>query len=188
MCLVIVDSLHHEEIWRRWCAQTSWSGYSAELYIHAKHPDRITSEWVKQRTLSYSFNPEWNSPEVIRAMLAVLRAAIDDTKHVNARFIFGTESCVPVCTLQQAGEALFSCDKSWCDAYMVAKDSYEDAHCFDAVNRHIIPRKVLLDHFLYVISVVCGQSSSWLDNAYAASCRRGDCTAHNAGNKRGAAC
>lgn len=142
VCLVIVDTLHHEEVWRTWCEEAENCKYTAELYIHAKHPDRITSPWVKQRTLEHSFMPEWNSPEVIRAMLAVLANALEDRSHISSRFIFGTESCVPICSLRQCGDALFARDKSWLDAYCVAKDAYEEVHCFDAVNRDVIPRQV----------------------------------------------
>jgi hypothetical protein len=86
MCLVIVDSLPHEEIWRAWTEQDS--EYRAQLYIHAKHPDKITSPWARSRTLDKSFHPEWNSPEVIRAMLATLSWALEDSS--CGRFVFGT--------------------------------------------------------------------------------------------------
>ena len=64
ICLVIVDGLYHEDIWRRWIAGGEDTPYRAELYIHAKFPEKISSEWVRQRTLQGSFRPEWNSIEV----------------------------------------------------------------------------------------------------------------------------
>ena len=110
ICLVIVDELHHEEIWRNWiedkqgegegasdrnrsdkeqqqwkrrCTESSGgsssssskstetntdaerqgqgqnhfrnlikdSKYRARLFIHAKHPDRVKSSWVRERML-----------------------------------------------------------------------------------------------------------------------------------------
>lgn len=63
VCLVIVDCLIHEDLWRRWM-EGGDEDISAELYIHAKHPDAITSPWVKERTLPGTFLPEWNSIEV----------------------------------------------------------------------------------------------------------------------------
>lgn len=79
-----------EDIWRAWIEDgvSSSCTYQAELYIHAKYPERIQSPWVRSRTLTHSFRPEWNSPEVIRAMLAVLEKALVN-KH-NGRFVFGT--------------------------------------------------------------------------------------------------
>jgi hypothetical protein len=116
--LVIVDKLHHEEIWRSWM-ESAPEGFGVNLVIHAKHPDRIESAWVREHTLditykyvawlslcvvailstavaprSYARSPEWNSPEVIRAMLAVLAKALEDT-HCQ-RFVFGTETCIPI--------------------------------------------------------------------------------------------
>lgn len=67
VCLVIVDTLYHEEIWKRWTENELNDPdcpYKAELYIHAKYPESITSAWVKQRVLPGSFRPEWNSVEV----------------------------------------------------------------------------------------------------------------------------
>lgn len=65
ICLVIVDCLVHENVWRRW-VDSSNEEFSAELYVHAKHPEAITSPWARQRTLSGTFLPEWNSIEVER--------------------------------------------------------------------------------------------------------------------------
>jgi hypothetical protein len=40
--------------------------YKARLFIHAKHPERITPPWICDRLLppEKCFKPEWNSPEV----------------------------------------------------------------------------------------------------------------------------
>lgn len=88
ICLVIVDTLPHEDIWRTWMEPEHACDYKAQLYIHAKFPDKITSPWVRSRTLDKSFLPEWNSPEVIRAMLATLSWALEDES--CGRFVFGT--------------------------------------------------------------------------------------------------
>ena len=71
ICLVIVDELHHEDIWRHWVEEEG--EYKGRLFIHAKSPHKIKSKWVKERTLDVTYSPDWNSPEVVRAMLAVLK-------------------------------------------------------------------------------------------------------------------
>jgi hypothetical protein len=147
-----------EEIWRAWVEQGLLNAcpYQAELYIHAKFPERIRSPWVRSRTLTHSYRPEWNSPEVIRAMLAVLEKAL--TNKSNGRFVFATgnvlsssplitaltESCIPICSLQETGDELFQQDVSWADAYQMPKDNYEQQYCFHAVDPSIIPPKVRL--------------------------------------------
>ncbi|KAJ1442681.1 hypothetical protein B484DRAFT_414711, partial [Ochromonadaceae sp. CCMP2298] len=88
ICLVIVDTLHHEQIWRSWIEEgrgegeeegqeqggrleegqggevggiREGQGQGDGLFIHAKHPERITSPWVRARCLDLSYRPEWNS-------------------------------------------------------------------------------------------------------------------------------
>ena len=97
VCLVIVDKLHHEAIWKAWeeSLYDNPSNFKARIIIHAKHPESIDSAWVKQRLVPLTYRPEWNSPEVIRAMLATMNEGLRDP-HVG-RFVFGTESCIP-CT------------------------------------------------------------------------------------------
>lgn len=85
--IVIVDTLHHENIWKSWLSHTN-SKYCAKLVIHAKNPEKVVSPWVRQKCIPISFHPEWNSPEVIRAMLAVLEEATKDVTY--QRFIFAT--------------------------------------------------------------------------------------------------
>eukprot|EP01041_Mallomonas_annulata_P012859 gene12859-27114_t len=91
ICLVIVDKLYHEHIWKDWIKQAETipnCPYRAKLVIHAKHPDAITSPWVKAATLKTSLRPEWNSPDVIRAMLACLQEGLKDPS--AGRFVFAT--------------------------------------------------------------------------------------------------
>jgi hypothetical protein len=137
ICLVIVDKLNHEHIWRRWIEQSAECGYQTTLHIHAKHPERITSPWVKSHTLAHTFLPEWNSPEVIRAVLAVIIDALQRPQ--PGRRVLGTESCLPVTTLQEAGDQLFAEEVSWLQAYHKGKHSFEEHKCFWAVDRTLIP-------------------------------------------------
>ena len=140
VCLVIVDELFHEAIWREWVEQGEASGrYEARLFIHAKHPERISSLWVRSCLLrGKTFKPEWNSPEVIRAMLATLEEAIDP-KIGAGRFVFGTESCIPIYPLEAVGDALFAEDVSWLNAFDTGKSNWETEACFRAVDATVIP-------------------------------------------------
>eukprot|EP01036_Dinobryon_divergens_P022065 gene22065-30299_t len=139
LCFVIVDELFHESIWRTWSDSRSSGSYFAKVFIHAKNPSKILSEWTRQRTLDVTFKPEWNSPEVVRAMLAVLQAALNDKDTTFDRFIFLTESCVPIYDLQDLGDRLFQDDCSWMDAFHIPQSKWEKAACFDSVDSRIIP-------------------------------------------------
>ena len=143
ICLVIVEELLHEDIWRQWIEDNNTNIndriYKAKLFIHAKNPEKIKSEWVKSYTLPHSYRPEWNSPEVVRAMLAMLTEAIKD--ETCGRFVFGTESCLPIYTLQDAGKILFKEDISWLQARKTPESQWESAACFQSVDQTIIPQK-----------------------------------------------
>ncbi len=149
VCIVIVDQLYHEEIWKRWIEEgnTPTCSYGAEIFIHAKYPERIQSPWVQNRLIDKSFSPEWNSTEVVRAMLQLLSFTLhSQTLHPQTdfeRLIFATESCIPVLPLHECGNLLFASDHSWVDAYNTPKNTWEDRNCFKPVNRDIIPPKVV---------------------------------------------
>ena len=83
VCAVIIDKLYHSEIWKSWLDHPSSDEtlqYRGDIVIHAKHPDKIADAWVRSKTLDHSFLPEWNSIEVIRALLAVLERGLQDEK------------------------------------------------------------------------------------------------------------
>jgi hypothetical protein len=88
ICMVCVDKIPHEDIWKKWQTQSETCEYDVDFAIHAKFPDKIQSVWAKKYTLPISFMPEWNSPEVIRAMLATLEKALENQN--NERFVFVT--------------------------------------------------------------------------------------------------
>ena len=171
ICVVIVDSLHHEDIWREWVESSTTLHYTedtirykAELFIHAKHPEKITSEWVRARLIDVTFRPEWNSVEVVQSLLSVLDAALqykstnrripnDTTPHTArvaasacpgacGRFLLATESCLPLYDLQTTGEMLFKHESSWLNAYHTPQGSWEAGACFRAVDADVVPPKV----------------------------------------------
>lgn len=74
-------------------------------------------------------------------MLATLDYAV---KYSNAdRFVFVTESCIPVWSLSEIVEILFQRERSWLNAYNVPKSSWEAGHCFEPVDKTIIPHSAL---------------------------------------------
>jgi hypothetical protein len=157
LCFVIVDELVHEEIWRQWISEGN-ELFVAKVFIHAKFPNKISSKWVllslcttkalchshllkvRERTLDSSHCPEWNSPEVVRAMLAVLQeAALDESCH---RFVFLTESCIPIYPFLEVARHLFRDECSWLDAFHIPQSKWEAAACFQSVDSRIIPPEV----------------------------------------------
>lgn len=152
-----MDTLHHEDVWRAWLDSAEGSKYTARLFIHAKSPQNVQSEWVRAHLIDVTFNPQWNSVEVAQAMLSTLDAAFQynsrdtttgsepgsvDAGPVCGRFVFCTETCVPLRSLAEVGGALFERDCSWLNAYHTPVDKYDGAAAFGAVNKDIVPPKV----------------------------------------------
>lgn len=184
ICLlaVTIDDLPYEHIWKAWTtagAATFAADATASLpcYVslvcHAKFPERVTSEWLRQRLLLqpprigrgtkyddpvfHTRIPEWGSVDIARAMTDCLRDAVkigcgsndnnnndvndkasqddprfeaarfvvarpntssgtDDTSSTTSdntvvptvdKFIFISETCLPVTTLKECVDALF---------------------------------------------------------------------------------
>ena len=94
--IIIVDSLPHETLWRLWLdhythhhspptvpSQTTASSSSpaihqdqpstVQIWIHAKHPERITSPWIQQRLVTgFQLRPSWGSVELTEVMIHML--------------------------------------------------------------------------------------------------------------------
>ena len=74
-------------------------------------------------------------------MIAVLQKALSDEASFD-RFIFLTESCIPIYNIDYIGDKLFEQECSWLDAFKVPKSKWEAAACFDSVDKNIIPHEV----------------------------------------------
>lgn len=148
ICLIIVNELHHEDIWRYWIenGQLESEEYGAELIIHAKEPDRIRSEWVRGKLVQRSFCPQWNSPEVVRAILETLSTGIHSNEHSFERFIICTETCLPLYKLHDVGLMVTEDNQSWLNVRQLPESKWEMLNCFSPINPSIIPIKVNISH------------------------------------------
>jgi hypothetical protein len=99
ICLCIVESLPHADIWKEWMEDTIDPRISASMFIHAKHPERVTHSWTRSKLISISHRPNWNDVRIVKAMLSLIDEALTEQKMTH--IIFGTESCLPICPLHQ---------------------------------------------------------------------------------------
>ena len=137
LLFIIIDELPHEAIWRRWLASTECGGKGCRVLIQAKHPERVSSDWVRAHLIGQSFRPEWGSIELVRASLALLAAAVDDP--LTQRFAFASESCIPIRPLAEVVDALWASEKSWLHAWSQPQTGNEQ-HNQNAVDSGVIPR------------------------------------------------
>ncbi len=230
LLFLTIDGLPHEHIWKEWLKSSSSSTdvdaskdnkpSSSDIettpvvsvLCHAKYPDRIKSEWLRQRHLMqqsrknndndsltkfHSHRPEWGSVEITRAMIDLLEEAlrigtddsmnsakylstpiISDAQQQNSntstkeegsestihceqqdippvdRFIFVSESCLPVTTLEEVELALFGprnasessaalYDKSWVNARSTPNNGYSRQLQWDAIRTDNIPHNFI---------------------------------------------
>ena len=171
ICATIVQDFPHEPLWKLWMNETGGDitintktesnekkagvesnitnksfqiNTSAELYVHAKKPEGIQSEWLRSKTLPVTHRPDWNDVRIIRAMLSLLEAALKNAKTTHV--IFCTESCIPVATLKEAAFSILTdkpciweekCDVSAIEQFFCTKSldwDHSFVDCYDMNN------------------------------------------------------
>ena len=162
ICACVVDDLPHEEVWRRFMQKDSFEvnnsiggavpslsttsiPAAAEIYIHAKHPDRLRSSWARSKTISKCYKPEWNDVRIVRAMLALAEEALQDQRTTHV--LFATESCIPIATLGAVAKRIVTNNKgnadwnrSFVDAYgrnSTRCTRFDERNCWDALLRSV---------------------------------------------------
>jgi hypothetical protein len=127
LLFMCIDKLPFEEIWRKWMDDPE-SGVTVKVWVHAKYPEKVESEWVRKHLLSYSHRPEWGSIELVKAAVSLVQEALKDP--APTRFCLLSESCLPVLNLRAAAHALWAQDRSWLDAENEANNGYSQQSQF----------------------------------------------------------
>ena len=126
VCLCIVDDLPHRDIWKEWIES------DAQLYIHAKHPDKIVDPWTKSKLLNISHKPDWNDVRIVKAMLSLAQEALRN-EHVTHIFL-GTESCLPLTPTSADAVLELKPNTSYLQYYDKQHASrFEERECWNAV-------------------------------------------------------
>lgn len=87
LLFLVLDDPHFPEVWDAYLAGNE---ARASVYIHPKYPERTT--WRRARVIAELRETAWG--RIVEAYLALLAAALADP--ANAKFVFLSESCVPV--------------------------------------------------------------------------------------------
>lgn len=82
--------IHQPEIWRDFLNQ---SGGDHRLVVHAKHPERVRTSFLKEAMIEPR-PTAWGHISLVTAMLRLLGTALKDPDATH--FIFLSESCVPI--------------------------------------------------------------------------------------------
>ena len=148
LLFITIGDLPHEEIWKAFFDDKACDGLNVSVLVHAKFPNKIRSPWLRRYLLPRkSHRPEWGSIEITRAMIDLVeeglrgnnrflvKSAPDSEKDTKSnppnvsrkstpdRFIFVSESCLPICTLKTLHKALKQ-ESSWLDAINEPNNGY----------------------------------------------------------------
>ena len=107
--------------------ETPENNPNVRVFVHAKFPERVRSQWLRSRLIGQSFKPAWGSVEITRAMLALVEGALTAVPADVApdmRLVFASESCLPIVPLNVAARALWSQDASWLDVKSKPRNGY----------------------------------------------------------------
>lgn len=133
LLFVIIDKMPHEQMWRDWM-----EGYPVDVFIHAKYPGKVTSEWVRKHLVFSDLQPEWGSLDIVRAELWMLETAlrVSDAR----KFCFASESCVPV---RPCKDLIGLSDKrSVLKMQWEPENGYAESGQFAPLREFIVPEKI----------------------------------------------
>lgn len=94
--------LNHTEIWKEWIDLEKYN-----VYNHSKNP--AADPWFRQFRIAESQPNEWGF--LILAQQALLKAAVQDPE--NTKFVFLSESCIPLYNADEVYEYLTADDSSY---------------------------------------------------------------------------
>ena len=157
--MIIIDNLPHEAIWRTWLERASVeSRKKVRLLIHAKNPHLVVSEWVHRHLCkTVQLSPSWGSLELTEVMVRLLEESFDleqtlelpgmfgkdpnsfeKSDRGSAYFLFVSESCIPIRSLDETIARLDSEKASWLNFTDKATNGYAQQQQFDKL-RGVIP-------------------------------------------------
>lgn len=77
LLFITITDLPHEAIWRAFL-ECSDSNLIVSVLVHAKFPQRVRSQWLREHFLpTKSHRPDWGSVEITRAMIDLLQAGFE---------------------------------------------------------------------------------------------------------------
>ena len=82
---------HHGDIWREYIAEAP---EAVRIFCHPKEPRLLAGGFLEGTSIQAHYDTAWGDVSLVRATLALLRAALEDEEMTH--FVLLSESCVPV--------------------------------------------------------------------------------------------
>ncbi len=84
------DEINNHQIWEEYFS----GNVNCKVYCHSKSPGKVSLPWQKAALIEEKIATQWGHISIVRAMLALLGAAVKKNNH--SHFVFLSESCVPI--------------------------------------------------------------------------------------------
>ena len=112
VCLLCVDGLPFEAIWRHWARRCdAEAGIRVKFYVHAHRREKVRSSWLRDRLIDDHFDTKWGSVDLVRATCALFAAAVRDN-HFDTEYVaLASETCLPIATPRDVDMELFQSTK-----------------------------------------------------------------------------
>jgi len=70
---MIIDAMPLEHLWRKWLSSSNnLRNFKAIVLIHAKYPNRVQSDWVKNNLVKFHEDTSWGSVGITKVMIGML--------------------------------------------------------------------------------------------------------------------
>lgn len=143
ICVMCVDDLPFEDVWRRWASRLEEVEITVSFFIHSHHRKNV-SEWMSERLAPEAFDTKWGSIDLVRAAIALLETAMK--KDSFDYFAFCSETCLPISTAKDVEDELYSPSSSpgasWIRAFDEPNDGYSRQLQFDPVSKSFPKSKI----------------------------------------------
>lgn len=106
LSFLVRNRILSEQIWRRFLEA---AGESFSVRIHAAGPGLYASDFLRDRVLPVRVPSRWGC--LLDVELALLEAGLEDEE--NSRFVFASESCLPLHPASRIADRLLTEPRSW---------------------------------------------------------------------------
>ena len=144
LLFIIIDRLPHSNLWSTYISEITrhHPSLTVNVKIHAKQPSAVKDNFARQYLVPWSFEPQWGSVEITRAMIRLLEEGVDDFTSSDSgssdttghKFVFVSESCIPIMDPAEVLRSLFPSDsgeKSWLTTRSTPNNGYAQQKQWD---------------------------------------------------------
>jgi hypothetical protein len=108
-----IDDLNQHNLWERFFKGADSNLFS--VYVHPKFPDRVTQSLLLGHLTAHVVDTYWAHISQIKALNHLLEEALSDDE--NAKFIYCSESCIPLYDFASIYKAIMADDKGFIHHY-----------------------------------------------------------------------